>query len=165
MNRNELLDALKSFTEEVTKDLLLPTRVQSLSDTPSERAPLVYKMRLPDSKSAQKKAPYVLHQLITGNDVQHEGEKAQSSTTVRSIICTYCEDEQEGALALLNVAERIRIGLLRKCVIGDRNQYWLNLEDGVDFIAYPDDTAPYFAGEIVTVWHMPPVQREVPEIW
>lgn len=52
-----LLEQLKAFTEDVMKDLLLPVAMQK-GDTEQEgRPPAVYLMRLPDSKSAQKKAP------------------------------------------------------------------------------------------------------------
>ena len=63
------------------------------------------------------------------------------------------------AANLLNLMERLRIALLKQCVIG--NQYELNLQEGVETMIYPDDTAPYFMGEMVTTWNLPPVQREV----
>ena len=31
--------------------------------------------------------------------------------------------------------------------------------DSMESMAYPEDSAPYFAGEMVTVWKMPPVKR------
>ena len=64
MDRVRLLEALKAYTVEATKDLLLPVRVQSDSELPVMRPPAVYCMRLPDSKSAMKKTPYILHQAF-----------------------------------------------------------------------------------------------------
>lgn len=159
MDKTKLLDDLKSFTEEVTKDLILPVRAQKNNPDPKPRAADVYKMRLPDSKSSTLKAPYILHQVITGNDTQPSGQRIDCRATVRSIFVVYCEDEQEGGMNLLNLMERLRIALLKQCVIG--NQYELNLQEGVDTMIYPDDTAPYFMGEMVTTWNLPPVQREV----
>lgn len=165
MNRVMLLEALKDFTECETRDLLLPTRVQKVGEKPALRPPDVYRMRLPDSKSADKKAPYYIHQLITASDKQKPGEETDSIANIRTIMCAYCEDEQEGALHLLNMSERFRIPLLRKRLIGDKGQFSLNMEEGLELFIYPDDTKPYFLGEIVSTWHMPPVEREVPEAY
>lgn len=160
-----LLEALKDFTERETKDLLLPVRAQKVGEKPDPRPPDVYKMRLPDSKSADKKAPYYIHQIITGNDRQKPGEEAESFVNVRTIMCAYSQDEQEGALHLLNMSERFRIPLLRKRMIGDKGQFFLDIEEGLELFVYPDDTKPYFIGEIVSTWRMPPVEREVPEAY
>ena len=60
---------------------------------------------------------------------------------------------------LLNLMERLRIRLLRQVVIGRR--YRLDLEAGLETFIYPDDTAPYFGGEMTSTWHVPGVEREV----
>lgn len=78
---------------------------------------------------------------------------------VRSIFAVYNDDEQEGGLMLLNLMERLRIRLLREVVIGRRFQ--LDLEAGLETFIYPDDTAPYYAGEMTTTWRVPGVEREV----
>lgn len=84
----------------------------------SFRPAKVYLTRLPDGTSATKKAPYVLHQVITGMDQQPQGQRVTSSAKVRSICCVYNDDEQEGGLMLLNLMERLRIAMLRQVVIG-----------------------------------------------
>ena len=158
-SRVDFLEQLKTATQAAVKEFMLPTRIQSANDEPTCREADIYLMRLNDSKSAFKKAPYIIHQLITGRDIQPEGQPVRSSVQVRSIFCVYSDDEQEGGLMLLGLAERVRIYLLRHTVIGER--YQLDLEQGADFIAYPDDTAPYFAGEMVTTWKIPTIEREV----
>lgn len=163
MTKVQLLEAFKVFTQEATKDLIFPERIQKVNEEPIFRSPAVYLMRLPDGKSAMKYAPYVLHQLITGADKQQEGEQPKGIATVRSIMCVYSDDEQEGGMMLLNLAEHLRIQLLKQIVIG--NQFELDLTQGLEFLAYPDDTAPYFVGEMMSVWKMPPIKREVPQIW
>lgn len=168
----ELLQALKEFIEEAIKDLKLPMRAQSkeneaayAEDPDAEyRVPEVYKMRLPNSKEAKKKAPYVLVQLITTADWQDERQIDDSIVTVRIICCTYNKDEQEGALGLLNLASRIRIALLKTCTAGANNAFVLDKTEKLEFMAYPDDTAPYYAGEMIGVWHLPPIKREV-QLW
>lgn len=159
MTRIILLKRLRAFTEEVTADLIMPTRLQKGDTEQIFRPAKVYLMRLPDGTSATKKAPYVLHQVITGMDQQPQGQRVTSSAKVRSICCVYNDDEQEGGLMLLNLMERLRIAVLRQVVIG--GQFTLDLEAGLETLVYPDDTAPYFVGEMISTWKLPPVEREV----
>ena len=160
MTKVVLLEQLKAFTEAAVKDIILPVRQQKEdSGPPSPRAAEVYKMRLVKSSAAQKAAPYIIHQLITGRDTQPEGERETGNAVVRSIFCVYHEDEQEGALSLLGLMERLRIALLEEVVIG--KQFQLNLGAGVEMLIYPDDTAPYYAAELLTTWMMPGVERKV----
>ena len=158
-SRVDLLERLKEVTQDAIKDLILPVRIQREGEDQSYRSADVYLMRLPDSKSATKKAPYIIHQLIIGRDMQEEGQRVTSTVQVRSIFCVYSNDEQEGGLILLGLMERLRIKLLKQVVIGER--YQLDLTQAAEALIYPDDTAPYFAGEMVTTWKIPSIEREV----
>ena len=172
MTWNDLLLALKAFIEDAIKDFLLPIRAQNKDDeadfaeNPDHawRVPDVYLMRLPDSKEAKKKAPYVLVQLITTQDWQDQRSLDDSTAVIRIICCVYDKDEQAGALNLLNLASRIRIALLKRCAIGGNNAFVLDKTEKLEFMAYPEDTAPYYPGEMVGVWHLPPIKREV-SLW
>lgn len=148
-----LLEQLAAFTEEATKDLIMPTKMQDGDDEPIFRSAEVHKMRLPDSRSAKKKAPYIIHQVITGKDT------TASSAVVRSIFCVYNEREDEGGLMLLNLMERLRITLLKAGTVGE--QFTLDINAGMERMIYPDDTAPFYAGEMISTWKMPRVEREV----
>lgn len=160
MTRTALLEQLKAFTEKVTADLIMPTKVQSADEAQNYRPTDVYLMRLPDGSSATKKAPYIIHQLLTSKDQQPSGERVQSSASVRSIFVVYNDDEQEGGLMLLNLMERLRIELLRTGVLD--NRFSLDLSEGLEYMVYPDtDTAPFYAGEMSSTWKLIPVQREV----
>ena len=98
-------------------------------------------------------------QAITSKDTQPSGELEAGVAVVRSIFAVYNDDEQEGGLMLLNLMERMRIALLKQVVIG--NQFTLDLDAGLETMAYPDDTAPYFVGEMLSTWKLPAVEREV----
>ncbi len=163
MNRITLLEQLRTLTSDVIGDIIMPIRMQKGDTEQSSRAADVYLMRLPDSTSAQKKAPYIIHQLITGKDIQFEGENETASAVIRSIFCVYNDNEEEGALMLVNLMERLRISLLKQIVVGD--QFQLDLEAGLESIVYPDDTAPYYAGEMLSTWKLPAIQREVRTPW
>ena len=159
MNRIILLENLKAFTLEATKDLIMPTKIQKEGEPQKYRAAEVYLMRLPDGSAAKKKAPYIIHQAITSKDTQPSGNLEAGIAVVRSIFAVYNDDGQEGGLMLLNLIERLRIELLRKVIIGD--QFQLDLSAGLETFIYPDDTAPYYAGEMTTTWRVPSVEREV----
>lgn len=163
MNRIILLEQLRVFTKNATGDIIMPVRMQKGDTDQESRAADVHLMRLPDSGAAQKKAPYIIHQSITGKDIQPEGENVTSSAVVRSIFCVYNDNEEDGALMLLNLMERLRIHLLKQVVIGD--QFQLDLKAGLESVTYPDDTAPYYAGEMISTWILPAIQREVRTPW
>ena len=50
-------------------DMILPVAMQQGDTEQAYRAPEVYLMRLPDSRSAKKKAPYIIHRVIPLDDV------------------------------------------------------------------------------------------------
>ena len=158
--------------KELIKDLKLPVRIQTnddkdaINEDPEKewRVPDVYLMRLPDSKEAKKKAPYVIVQLGPTGDMQDERQLDDAYATIRIVCCVYDKNEQTGALNLLNLAGRIRIGLLKACTFGDNDAFVLDKTEKLEFLAYPDDTAPYYAGEMIGVWHLPPIKREV-QLW
>ena len=159
MTRVILLERLRDFTHDATADLIMPTRIQKADEEQAYRPADIYLMRLPDGTAATKKAPYVLHQLITGMDQQPQGQRSKSTAKVRSICCVYNDDEQAGGLMLLNLMERMRIALLKQVVIG--KQFTLDLDAGLEMMVYPDDTAPYYVGEMISTWKLPAIEREV----
>lgn len=159
MTKVLFLDELQRFCKNAVKGFRLATAVQKGDTKIILRPPDVYKMRLPNSKAAEKVVPYIILQLVTGKDEQLPGQPSDSTALVRLIFCVYSKDEQEGALSLLNVMEAVRIELLKAEVIGEK--FSLDKKEGVETLIYPDDTAPYFMGEMMTAWHLPPVEREI----
>lgn len=159
MTKNDFLEAVAVFSRECFCDMLLPCAVQSEDEAQVFRPPEIHKMRLPDSSEAKKKAPYVIHQVISSTDSQKAGRRTESGLFLRSVFCVYNENEEEGALALLEMTERFRIALLKKRVIDDRFEIELD-EENLETLIYPDDTAPYYAAEVITAWRMPSIERE-----
>jgi hypothetical protein len=157
----ELLDALKAFIEENTKDSMPPVRGDRNSGEAKERPAEVYKMRLPTKDAETKRIPYVLLQYIKSTDTQTAGEMPESSCMVRIVAATYSEDGEEGALCVLNLLTRIRIAFLRDGVIAER----FMLKPPIEMIVYPDSTPPYYLGEMMTEWRMPIVESEVQKVW
>lgn len=157
----ELLDALKAFVEEETKDLILPVRVDRKSGGNKERPPEVYKMRLPNKDAETKRIPYVLLQYIKSTDSQEPGEFPESVCMVRIVAATYSEDGEEGAQCVLNLLTRIKIAFLRDGLIAER----FLLQQPIEMIVYPDSTPPYYLGEMITQWRMPIIESEVQKVW
>ncbi len=161
MTKVILLEQLKEFTAASVRELLLPVAQQKEDKEPPPPRPAeVYRARLPDSRAAKKKAPYILHQIVTGKDAQPPGQRGTAEATVRTVFCVYHPDEQEGGLALLNLMERLRLDLLEQGVVG--KQFKLDREAGLESLVYPEDTAPYYAGEMISTWKLPVIERKVP---
>ena len=160
LSKTSLLEAFKERTIETTSEMLLPTQLQKGDIEAKEQPASVYIGRIPNMKQNMKKAPYILHQMVNSASKQIPGEQLQSKAIVRSIFCVYCEDEQEGTLMLINLMERLRISLLKNPLIGD-NAFECDLEEGLEDLVYQDDAYPYYLGEMLTTWELPPVKREV----
>ena len=148
----QLLDALEAFVKQETKDILLPVRVDRKSGENKERAAEVYKMRLPNKTAQTERVPYLLLQYIKSTDTQEQGQDPESECTVRIVAATYC---------VLNLLTRIRVALLKDGVVGGQ----FVLKSPLEMIVYPDSTAPYYLGEMMTTWAMPIIESEVQQIW
>ena len=113
-----LLYALERMTRCATEDMTLPVKRQSRDETEPEPRPAeVYLARLPELESYAKKAPFILHQVVTGLDElgnvsRGTGREARlelrSRAVIRSVFCVYHPEEQEGGLALLNLVRNGR---------------------------------------------------------
>ena len=167
-----LLYALKAFTEQVTGDMPLPVKRQSKDEKePAPRPAAVFKARLPDMASFEKKAPFILHQAVTSEDAMKNTNRGTgmqirrelvSTCVVRSVFCVYSKDEQEGGLLLLNLMEAMRTALLLYPTMEDKT-FELDLEEGISQMIYPETgergTAPFYLGEMVTQWKLPTIKR------
>ena len=156
-----LLDDLKAFIEENTADILLEARVRAGSPAEKERAAEVHVMALPEKDDSAQQAPYILLKPLTGTDEKEAGQPKKSEARVRIIIVAYATDAQQGQLALMNLILRIRERLQKQHIIGGR----FCLEYPFEYIIYQDTTPPYYMGEIMTLWSVPTIEREVQELW
>lgn len=161
MTRVKLIQELKKFCEDAIKNIFLPEAVQKGDTKEKNRIPGVYLMRLPDSASTSKLAPYIIVQFINSKHGRNDGSLPNPSYTavVRFIFCVYSQDEQDGAVMLLNLMDRVQERLLEQVQIG--KEFVLDEHEGVESVVYPDDTAPYYAGEMIGTFHIRPIQREV----
>jgi len=165
-----LLERLKEFIEKNTADIILPIRLVKNTTLPeygeadeppdggiTERAPEVHLIRLPDKDAEINRIPYILLQFLTGTDEQQPGDDPDSECKIRIIVATYSDNDSEGSMDVLNIITRLRITLLKAGEVGKQ----FLLRKPLEYLVYPDDTRPYFFGELMTVWEMPIIQREV----
>lgn len=176
MTTVEFLYALQGRSERCTADLLLPVRCQEEDErAPKPRAATVYLMRLPEMKKPEKKAPYILHAFVGGEDRETDkmdGIGARSlvrhradTIEIRSVFCVYAPDRQEGGLYLLELMDRVRRDLLDYPVIGG---FQLELGQALERVVYDSDEwdlGPYAVGGMVSRWtERVPDRPEVTEI-
>lgn len=148
----ELLGALERYCKEITKDMRLVARVEENGTQAAECPPKVFIGNLPDKKAERKAAPYILLKLLTGKD-----DNEESICRVRIICVTFSEDKQENYIQCLNLVTKIKTKLLEDVVIENR----FSCQKPVEFIIYDDDLEVYQIGEIMTIWEMPKVKRDV----
>ena len=156
-----LLDDLQKFIEENTADILLEVKVRTGTATEKERAAKVYKLGLPKKDDTTQQIPYILLKILNGADEKKDGEPKSSEVRVRIVIAAYSQSEERGQTALLNRILRIQERLQKQHIIGGR----FCLKYPFEYIIYQDTTPPYFIGEIMTVWSVPAIEREVPGLW
>lgn len=156
-----LLDDLQKFIEENTEDILLEVKVRTGAATEKERAASVYKMGLPEKDDNTQQIPYILLKVLTGEDTKEDMQPKASKVRVRILIATYSQSEERGSMALLNLILRIQERLEKQHIIGGR----FCLQYPLEYIIYQDTTPPYYLGEIMTIWSIPTIEREVREIW
>lgn len=148
----ELLGTLERYCKEITKDMRLVARVEENGTQAAERPPKVFIGNLPDKKAERKAAPYILLKLLTGKD-----DNEESICRVRIICVTFSEDKQENYIQCLNLVTKIKTKLLEDVVIENR----FSCQKPVEFIIYDGDLEVYQIGEIMTIWEMPKVKRDV----
>lgn len=170
----DLLLALKRILIRITKEMRLKVNIDTgfyeettepvdyLEELPQEpverkhkkRAPNVYLMNLPERSDLISRIPYILIQVVDGEDGLDKGS-LDSTVAVRFIIATYNDDGEEGGLQVLEIIERIRIAF-EKGILLDQQ---FTMQMPFQWKNYTDDTGVYYLGEINTVWSIPAIRR------
>ncbi len=154
----DLLNALKEFSVQRTKDLLLRERPDPKHpDEKKYRAPTVFMMDLPKKNDDERCIPYILIQVLTGKDEQNPAEDDYSTCSIRIVTAVYSDDMSEGKLNVLNVITRLRLGLLKRRTIGGA----FHLGKDIEWVVDPAPPVPYFFGEMIMTFEMPPIYPDV----
>lgn len=148
----DLLESLKGYCEENTKDMRLIARVPENEKEAGERPPRVFIGNLPDKESEKKEAPYILLKLLT-----KKVDDEESACRVRIICVTFSEDKQENYIQCLNLLTRVETRLLKDVTIADR----YSCQKPIETILYDDDLEVYQIGEMMTIWEVPKAERNI----
>lgn len=167
----ELLKEQREFIQNALKDYRLPVK-KPAKGKPPERAIKAHRMLVPDPEAEaeldaegwdeeeREQIPYIMIQVLNGSDSRGDNGQMESRVGVRFVITIYNSDTWEGRMQVLHIVQHLRRELIRKTVIGKTFELLWPLE----YLIYPDETAPYHLGEISTVWSVPPVERDLPEL-
>jgi hypothetical protein len=151
-----LVNKLKERIETLVKDFVLPTNL----DGHDHKAPQVVSGFLSESKHSPVADPQEIKAELPAVVVrfrrENDGRQA-NIVKIRVIVITYSEDEQNGWIDSLNVANRIKIGLKRDPIIDERFQ----IDDESFEMEQPDEQpfpewATYIAFDVL----VPQVQSE-----
>lgn len=148
----DLLNCLKGYCEDITKDMRLVARVPENGTEAGERPPKVFVGNLPNKESEKKTAPYILLKLLT-----KKTDDEESICRVRIICVTFSEDKQENYIQCLNLLTRIETKLLEDTVIANR----YSCQKPIETVVYDDDLEVYQVGEMMTIWELKKVERDV----
>ncbi len=148
----EMLNSLKEYLKEKTKNLILTARVEKNSLQEAKRPPFIFIGDLPQPDERTTRVPYIIIKLVQGKD-----ELNESTCNVRIIAVTYNKNNDECYMECLNVIEKIRENLLKDVVVCER----FSCRKPLEYLIYEDDIQPYCIGELMTVWEMPQIIREV----
>lgn len=138
-----------------------PEQSETVPESPAprkeeNRPPHIFLMNTPERSDLTSQIPYLMIQLLSGEDKQDsESREEESKVKIRILIALYDDDGENGALQVLEIIERIRIMLLKGRLL-DR-QYMI--QSPFDYEIYQDDTGVYYLGEINTVWSVPVIER------
>jgi len=161
MNANELLLQLKLFTETTIKDILMPLRPNPDNEDPGYRVADVHIAHIPELSAVERKVPYICHNLLVKQYSQKPRELPQSLVFIRSVFVVFDEDEQTGSFMLQNLVDRLSLDLLEKRILDNRFELVLDSNTTLEVLVYQEDTRPYYMGEMLTCWDIPPIRREV----
>lgn len=154
-----LLKALQSTVLKAVNGVKYQVAVQKGDSKIIKREPEIHLQRLPDSKSANKIVPYIIIQFLHEKHMRVLPPKPQRTAEIRLIFCVYNDNEEEGAMELLNLMDIVETAILKALKFGAC--FTLDPDEPLESLAYPDNSAPYYAGEMVGVFHLPSIEQEV----
>lgn len=156
-----LLDAIQEFLEDKLKNVQLLVKPNEDDDeAPTVRGVRIFHQRMPNPEDTSPYIPYILLQMLNGEDKRLEDGQEESKTAVRFVVTLYDPDPEEGAKALSNLISTMRYEMEQAGVVGGRYE----LMRPVQYQFYVENTLPYHLAEMMTEWRIPNVERVVPEL-
>lgn len=156
-----LMETVRNFIEDDLKEIRLKVKQAEWNDQPLERAVKVFAYMTPNPSDNKEIVPYILLQMIKGEDGEDaETSVLESTATIRGYVALFDWEAEEGQRALLNIIEKLRLDLLSRGVIGGKYE----LLKPFEYRFYDDMTMPYHEAEFIMNWRIQPVKRIIPEL-
>lgn len=120
------------------------------------KAPEVFSMNLPERSDTISRVPYLLVQLLSGEDqYDKDTEDEHAKAKIRIIIATYNPDGEDGGMQVVRIIDAIRIAFQKGRLLN--RQYML--VPPMNWDVYPDDTGVFYLGEINMTFSIPEIKR------
>jgi hypothetical protein len=156
----DLMDALQGFLQEKLKEYRLPVKNSKRGDVPPYRPIRVGQMVMDDPDEDDESVPHLLLQPLNGKDQRGEDGQLGGKVSIRIVITIFNRNKLEGRLQLMHIIQTIRRELESVMVVGKSFELLWPFE----WLIYPDDMECYHMGEISTVWSVPTIERQVPQV-
>ena len=156
----KLLDDLEKFIRDALRNYPLYVKQGRHNGPAPTRDAEVVQMVMPEPDEEDEGIPYILLQLLNGSDKRNQYGRMESKANVRIVIVIYNPDRLEGRLQILRIVQKIRYEIFRAGIIGEMFGI-----DKLEYLIYPDDTQSYHMGELSTDWTIPPVERDLTDVW
>lgn len=154
MTTIDLLRAAKIFTERSVGKITMSKKTGGEEvDAKIE----VYTGYIPEKEDELKAAPYILIQAVKGTN---DEEKQENTVNLRFVIVLRFEDSEEGYLGVLEVLERLQTEMRKSGLF--QNQYGIGK---IEWLLYPQDTKPYYIGEMTVECQKQNVKRVEPGVY
>lgn len=155
MTLNSLMESLRDWIEADLKEIRLPAKPEEEGQA-REQSIQVFEPAMPLDTDMERVVPFILLQLINGNDAWSSSKGETCTATIRAVICVYDLDPQQGKRTLLGIVEKLRFDLEQAGAIGPHE-----LKRPFEYLIYPDDTDYYRMAELSMTWSVPAVRRDV----
>lgn len=142
----ELVDMLVDFLKEVVKEYDLATKTEGVS-----KAPEIHSGYLPPKIKGDDTSdfPYIIVRYLS------EEDSSENTVSIRLLIGTYSEDEQNGWRDTLNIVTRAKIAFKKKRVFGP-----FSLTDKITAELFEEQPFPFWFAVMDLNFNAPQIQTD-----
>lgn len=152
MNAIVLVDDLVVSIQEIIKEYDLTTKIEGINKSPSVYAGYLPPKEDNEGELTPNDYPFVIVRFLNdGDDIYSEDVLA-----IRLVIGTHSEDDQNGWRDVVNIASRIKIGLMKKRIIGP-----FVLTGKIQTELFEEQLRPFWHGIMDLTFNAPQIQSEM----
>ncbi|MEK3976060.1 hypothetical protein [Psychrobacillus sp. FSL K6-1267] len=152
MNAIVLVDDLVKHIQEIIKEYDLTTKVEGFNKSPSVYAGYLPPKEDNNGELTPNDYPFVIVRFLTDDD----NIDSEDMLAIRLVIGTHSEDDQNGWRDVVNVASRIKIGIMEKRIFGP-----FVLTGKIQTELFEEQLRPFWHGIMDLNFNAPQIQSEV----